>query len=229
MKEAIAPKAIRQAWLAMTTSATPALGCPDPDQIWDALQGSLAQKEVMAIVQHSIDCPACAEAWRIAKDMGAMDARECLQQDQPAEIIRPASWTLWRLKPLALAAGLACLMVLGGTAAWLWPKRSQPEVEYRDVAQKQIQALTPEAQALPKSACLLKWTPGPVGTRYSVRVSTEQFEPISFVKGLEKAEYLVPADSLQDLQPGDSIIWQVQVFPPRGGKQISGTFFILLR
>jgi len=232
VKQAPDSERLRQAWLAMTSAATGERGCPDPDRIWEALQGGLDPKEVMAIVQHTADCPVCAQAWRLAKDMGAMQAEAEPEPVRPAEVVRPSGWSrifdLWRLRPLALAAGLAGLLVLGAGAVWLWPDRGRQGMQTRDLPGDAIRSLIPEEQALPKTACLLKWTPGPAGTRYTVRVSTEKFEQISLVEGLEAAEYLVPTAALEKLKPGARLLWQVQAFPPKGGRQISGTFFVTL-
>jgi len=229
MNDPRAPDPLRKAWQAATETVECGQACPDPDRIWEALQGGLSRREFEELVEHTIDCPACAEAWRLARDMGAMRAGQELAAVAPARTEQPPRWAFLRLRPLALAAGLAGLAVVAATTTWLWPDRPKQQVHYRDTEHEQIRALISEGQPLPRTACLLKWSPGPAGTRYSVRVSTEDFVQVSFVQGLDAAEYLVPAGDLKKVQPGTRLMWQVQAYPPEGGSELSETFFVTIK
>lgn len=48
-------------------TATPSDECPAPEDLLDALQGSVPEEERLAVVDHLAVCAVCAEAWRLAK------------------------------------------------------------------------------------------------------------------------------------------------------------------
>jgi hypothetical protein len=216
---------LRQAWQERAGKDRAGDGCPGDEKIWEALRGELAQHEVDGIVRHTAGCPACAEAWRLAREMGAMDEREIVAE--PAEPARAAPW--WRLRPVALAAGLVLLVGVGAAVVLSLPERGGEEVTYRDTGPDAIRALTPEDKPLPREAFRLAWSPGPEGARYSVRVTTVDLEQLDLAEGLREAAHTVPASALRDLAPGTRLLWQVEVFHPDGRRATSPTFFATIR
>jgi len=226
MKDTPSSEQMRSAWLALTDSTSAAQDCPDPERIWEALRGGLTPEQVRDIVRHTASCPACAEAWRLAHDMGAMQARQTSTDSRQAQADPQRQAFFWRLRPLAMAAGLAGLLFLAGAAVLLWPKQPAQDPIFRTTGQDSIRALISEKKPLPRSDCRLKWTPGPDGSRYTVRVTTEDFVQVDFAEGLEQAEYRVPPGSLAGLEPGTRLMWQVQIFFAEGGQEFSKTFFL---
>jgi putative zinc finger protein len=62
------PREIASMRRAFRRSAAPPKpeSCPAPATIWAALHGELSLSEVRRIVDHTADCAACAEDWRLA-------------------------------------------------------------------------------------------------------------------------------------------------------------------
>jgi hypothetical protein len=220
-------EALQNAWRERSGSGS-GDSCPDPAKFWDAQSGELPRHEVDALVAHTTSCPACAEAWRLAREMGAMDEREVVTESIEAPV-RATPW--WRLRPVALAAGLLFLIGAGLT---LFLARPEPDptdqkVTFRDTGPDAVRALAPEEKPLPRDACRLTWTPGPEGSRYTLRVTTEDLENVHLAEGLEKPELIVPAEKLEALAPNTRLMWQVQVFTPDGRRIQSPTFFVIIR
>lgn len=101
--------------------------------------------------------------------------------------------------------------------------------EYRSASQDWIESLVPDAEPLSREQCILRWTSGPDGTTYDVRVTTEDLEPVSRGRGLEKAEFPLSEQSLSVLPSGGRIVWQVTAHLPDGGTSESRSFFSAVR
>jgi hypothetical protein len=54
--------------------ARPRPDCPPPERLWGAVKAELPRSERLAILDHTTECPACAEAWRIAMTLGDGEA-----------------------------------------------------------------------------------------------------------------------------------------------------------
>jgi hypothetical protein len=57
---------LRRAFADDTTSGT---DCPPAVQVWEAVNGQLDPADTAAVVDHVASCGACAEAWRLARDL----------------------------------------------------------------------------------------------------------------------------------------------------------------
>jgi hypothetical protein len=84
----------------------------------------------------------------------------------------------------------------------------------------------PEGRPLPRSQCVLRWSPGRPGSRYDVRVATEALEPVATGRGLGVAEYRVPDEALASLPGGTKLLWQVEALLPDGSRWTSPTFVV---
>ena len=226
---------LQQAWRERAASERPGADCPDPEAIWEALRGGLDEREAGRIVRHTASCPACAEAWRLAREMGAMEARPA---EEPA-VVRVRFDRRDRsaprlLMPLALAAGLALLLGIGAAVLFMGQEPDEPGagpgestgVVMRTTGTESIQSKISEDVPLPKDAFRLAWSPGPEGTRYTVRITTTGLETVHLAEGLSSNEHTVPAEAIEGLAPGTRLLWQVQAFYPDGRRVTSPTFFV---
>ncbi len=188
--------------------------CPSGEQLWDGACGDLGQRKTAAIVEHTVVCGGCAEAWRLALD---------LQESLAAmgRMPRPASARRW-LAPLA-AAGL--LLTLGLAYRFGLPA---PAPNFRQPSGAAARSLVLEDQPLPRQKCLLLWSTGPAGARYAVLVSRENLDEVARARDLSEPRFLVPASSLADLPAGARFLWQVETRLPSGERRLSPTFFARL-
>lgn len=83
----------------------PPRGCPPPDRIWAAIALELTRKERVAIVDHSVACAACAEAWQMAIALGAAASRE------PRDTVWRHTAVPARAAALLAAAAVVALMI----------------------------------------------------------------------------------------------------------------------
>lgn len=202
---------LRQSWLLVSQQAEFGPDCPDAEEIWAALEGDLQPPQIENIILHTAQCPACAELWRLAHSLEALQPRK--------------RYWFRILIPVAVAASL--VLVLGWVGFFsLWPD-SEPEFTYRTIEQSKIQSLTPETAPMVRDACWLKWAEIK-GARYSLRVTTTQLQPLVHQQDLRRPEFLIPKEFLENVAPGSRLLWQVTAYLPQGGKLQSQAFFVTL-
>jgi hypothetical protein len=203
---------LRRAFASLAGNAAGPEACPAPERLWEAVRGELMPEEARALVAHTVDCAACAEAWRLAR---------ALEPPTPAQprLVEPRRARTW-WGALAAAATIALV------AAGLLVRRAEPPAApaYRSGDAAPIRSLVPEDRPLPRAAFVLRWTPGPPGTRYGVRVTTEDLTPVTEASDLDAARFTVSADALASLPAGTKLLWQVHAVAPRGGRTLSSTF-----
>lgn len=98
--------------------ALPAADCPDPSRIWDAVHGSAKEEEVDALLEHSLECPACAMAWRLARELSSHSR---LTDPRAQRVTQVRNLTAHRVRPVWVwTAGLAAaaLLAVGGAVLW---------------------------------------------------------------------------------------------------------------
>lgn len=101
-----------------TADTSPAVDCPDPSRIWDAVHGGAKEGEVDALLEHSLECPACAMAWRLARELSSQSR---LTDPMAQRVSRPGDLPARRVRPVWVwAAGLAAAVLLAVGAAVLW-------------------------------------------------------------------------------------------------------------
>lgn len=211
---------LRDAFAEVPAEAAPTSECPPPERIWDALHGATPKHEAAAIILHTAACEHCAEAWRIAPRA----AGEVPGVPAP---VRPAWRSPWVWIPGAAAAALLSFGILTDVL----PKLSLGEapVEYRAGGADPIRPLTPDGTALDRDAFTLRWTPGPEGCRYQVRVLTEALDQIAGAYALDRPEFTVPAPALAQLPADTRLLWQIVVITPGESPRTSATFVVTLR
>ncbi|MGH9389750.1 MAG: hypothetical protein ACRD1Z_09055, partial [Vicinamibacteria bacterium] len=92
-----------------------------------------------------------------------------------------------------------------------------------------IRSLVSADEALPRERFFLRWSGGPEGAKYAVRVVTEGAEEIAAVEGLTEAEYRVAPEALRGLESGTKLLWRVQAILPDGRRIRSPTFINAIR
>jgi hypothetical protein len=153
-------------------------------------------------------------AWRIAHDLAREGASARLSAWR-----RTGSRRAWL--PLALAATVVLAAGLGVVWINLLPGPSQ---ELRTQEGGWLRSTLDEAAPLPADRLVLRWTAGPEGAVYDIRVTTEDLEIVAYAENLETPEYLVPAESLESVERGSVVYWQVTARLPDRRRVESDTF-----
>ncbi len=206
---------LRDAFASFAEVAGAGAACPGADELWDAAAGRGERARVEAVVLHLGECGVCAAAWRVARDLQ--------QAVAGARVLTgPRRW--YRRTWVQVVAAAAALIFAAGLAVQLGTARREATAEFRGREGDWIRPLVIDGQPLERERCVLRWTPGPKGTVYDVRVLTEDLEPVARGRGLERAEFVVPAASLVRLPSGSRIVWQVTAHPPGDGTVDSRSF-----
>lgn len=197
---------LRQRFAAAFRAGVPRDDCPDADQLWCAARGESDRTETIRLIDHVSACPLCAEAWSIA--MRTADRPE-----------RPRSW----FRPTQWAAAAVLILLVGGLSAYrLLPFRHDAS-GLRGEDAFVIESTTPDG-SLSRAECLLRWSEGPESTRYSIVVTDAELAPMTRASGLEDAEFVVPRQALEPLEPGATLLWRVEATLPDGSVVSSPTF-----
>lgn len=192
-------------------------GCPEVEAIWRAVHGELPSREVREFVDHTAACPACAAAWRLAGDEGRVEAGA--EAPAPFRASWTASWRVWI--PAAAAALLAVAVLVAYRAPWRGPGIPA----YRAQKTAAVDSLLEDGAAISREAFVLRWSPGPDGSRYRIRVTDEDLRPLVAAPPLlDRAEYAVSPEALRRVPAGGKILWQVVVVGPGGREAASETF-----
>lgn len=212
-------RSLREAFSSLSRYARPREDCPAPDRLWSAVRGELPPSETRRLVNHTASCPACAEAWRLAREVVRESPGEASEVERPSPA---ASGRRWRYASLAAAAAAAAVLAVVGVL-WVQSPGGPPDSVYRQAEEGAIRSLVPDEEALPRDRVLLRWS-GPEEARYDLRVSTEALDVLVTAEGLEEPEYLVRAAELEELPPSARLLWQVEATLPDGGRLASKTF-----
>ncbi len=211
---------LRAAFASVAEVASGGEACPSAEDLWEAAAGRCERPKLEALILHVGECGACAAAWRMARD---------LQQGDAAARVLPGPSRWYRRTWFLAGAAAAALVVAAGLAVQLGTARREVPPGFRGQEGDWIRPLVPGEETLPRERFLLRWTPGPAGTIFDIRVLTEDLEPVARGRGLERAEYLVQATSLARLPSGARIVWQVTAHLPGGGTADSRSFTNVVR
>lgn len=205
---------IREAWLAARDPA-PKEDCSPGDRLWSAAAGELDGSALRDVLDHVAVCPHCTEDWRLAGEVRAGSGLARPVEGQGVVRISPrARWVVWAG---AAAAVLSALMIFGPR---MLQQREAPV--FRDAGRDAVRALSDST--LFRDKCVLRWSPGPAGSRYKLVVATESDGVIHKVLDLDEAQYVVPEAALRDVAAGESLSWRVTVVQPDGTERRSVTF-----
>jgi hypothetical protein len=208
-------EALREAFQALGESAPGPCSEEDRERVWLAVSGELPAAERRALVERMATDRALAEAWRMANELWRASQETA---EAKAERRAPA-WT-WSMEWLAAAA---VLMVVVTGAVVLW--RGEPGGNVlRDQTPAAVESLVAPDAVLPRDAFRLRWTPGPAGSRYEVRVTTEELRLLATAADLTAPELVVTPAQLVDVASGARVLWQVDLVLPDGARVASQTF-----
>ena len=206
-------EALKKAFQSLADTTDEGPSAADNDLVWRALSGELPASERRALVDRMSRDPALAESWRIAHEV----SRETSAQ-APASVSRVRGWM-----PAWLAAAAALFVTVGIAVVF---QLSRPGVDdtFRDGRAYVVQSLVPSDTALPRNAFRLRWTPGPAGARYTLRVTTEDLRVLATASDVTSPEYVVSSDLLSTVPSGARVFWQVDAVLPEGNTVSSQTF-----
>ena len=203
------------AWRELSERARAFEACPDPERIWDAACGELDSTTTRELVEHIGTCPACAEAWRLARELPPSEqARDSAVTSGTSRL--PA----WNLGRIAIAA----MIVLAVGLASRLDRPGEETIERGSGVA--VESLLPPGTALPRSDFRLRWRPGPEGTRYDLLLTTGDLVVVAQVRDLSEPQYLVPTDTLETISANSELLWRVEMVLPDGRHVASPAFVV---
>ncbi|MFI5008279.1 MAG: hypothetical protein ACHQKZ_12595 [Solirubrobacterales bacterium] len=211
----------RVALKALGEAAAPREDCPAPEQLWGAMRAELPVERRRDVVDHVAGCLVCAEAWRLAVEIDP--------DPRPVSAAHAPSWFAAPFELRALAPLAAVLVVAIAGLFFLRGPDGKQDPGYRQPGSEAMRSLLPEDEPVSRADLRLRWSPGPEGARYDVRVTTESLEAVASARSLVEPSFVVPESALVSLPPGSRLLWQVQMRLPDGERRDSPTFVTLLK
>ncbi len=205
---------LRDAFVARSRDAVPTEECPPAERLWSAARGE-QRDGVRELVEHLATCGACAEAWRLARELEPAEESE-------ADAAPARSW--WRQPAWhAIAAAAIVALVVG----FGWRPTDGPAETFRGGDSPQIQRFPDKGGQLDRRDPWLRW-PGAEDATYDLVVMTDDLsQTLVDVEDLEEAEYRIPDAALHDLPEGARLRWRVEVETPQGTDLLSPYWFEL--
>ena len=205
---------LRSNFASLAENARPWPDCPEPERLWDALQGKLSTRTRRKLIHHTADCASCAEAWRLGSGL-LETVPETHVQMEPAN---PFWWQ--RLAPISYA--FAAIFVVGFLMV-VSPWKDQADGVVRGGETPQIVSLIAKNQTLSRQDCLLKWAPSNQveGLRYGLWVTTAEdlLQPLLQVGDLDQPQYRIEPERLLEVPSGAFLVWRVTLIMPDGSRK----------
>ncbi len=214
-------------------------GCPSAEELWDAVSVQSSPAKRREVVLHIAECRSCAQLWRLAAQLVEDEARPGESQDRALVVPFPKTSEsgaadsapskkirrrLWRWLPAAAAIVLAAGLLGVGD---LLRTSTQSLLRGEDDAPT-LMALPPQ-KPLARDDCRLQWRllPNQDDVRYSLRVTTVDFQVIAEAEDLQDPEYLIREESLQALPSGAQLFCRV-IATLENGEQLTTAFAVSL-
>ncbi|NOZ94319.1 MAG: zf-HC2 domain-containing protein [Acidobacteria bacterium] len=199
--------------------APPGTGCPDAEELWASAAGELDPQADQKILLHLAECAQCSGAWRLAREIVSPGETA---EERVVRLEKGRRSRTWR-RPAYLAAAATLLIGLGlGTGLLINRRGPASQPVYRQQRASVNIVASPQTQRLPRSACRLRWSAGPAGSRYDLTVTTKDLDILAVVRGLTEPEHLLPPEKIP--RSTREILWRVTVHLPGGGSVSSKTF-----
>jgi hypothetical protein len=203
---------LREHYLDPAPGITGPGNCPPDDTALKLVLGELSRSAAREFSDHAGMCPTCAAAWRLARAWADEIPRS-----------RPEGRRRFGVYALAAAAVLALAFVLLPSG----PELLSPIMRSPEIAA--ARSLLEDDAALSVNEAVLRWSAGPDGARYEVRVTDTALRAVAGPVTVSGTEYRVPVESLADLADGERILWQVETVLPDGSRSTSRTFSARIR
>ena len=222
--------------------------CPPAEALFDAALGALEEREAQRLLDHSLGCAACGLGLRLARqllaDSGqALETLHAVKREagltSGAAPESPAAPRAARADDLPsnilpfhkafFRRGIALAAALGAAALILLLARRTPEAPVYRADVPAISSLLDPGGSLPREAFVLRWSPLPAGTRYSLHVATPELQSIFTRGGLTEAQAQVPASALEKLPAGAQVVWRVTALLADGRRVESTAFLTAVR
>jgi hypothetical protein len=187
----------------------------DLERIWRAVAGELPAAERREIVDRMATDPSYAEAWRVADELW-----HASHEEGATGAGGHVRW--WTQSWFATAA----VLILGVSIVLASMLNRSPDNEYRNPVGYAVGSLVPSGTFLSREGFRLRWTPAPQGSRYHVRVTTEDLRVLTTVEDLTVPELVIERERLATLPPGATVLWQVDAALPSGERVSSQTFVV---
>jgi hypothetical protein len=188
--------------------------CPPPERLWESAREELRPQENEEVIRHLAACAECATAWRLARDLSGARAAAVTPIARPR--LARSAWA-----PFAAAA---VILIAVGAALQLFTIHPTVAPAYRADEGAWIRPAPESVRPMPRERFVLRFTPGPEGTTYDVRVTAKGLAPLARGIRIERAEFHVPPETLAALPRGTKILWQVTGYLPDGRVSDSETF-----
>ena len=185
--------------------------CPDADALWRFAGGRAESVEAARIADHLPHCSSCGIALRLAHELGHAP------QQRARTSMRNVAITA-----VVVAIAASVLLWLGARNV---PQSDDGPMIYRGAvpADAALAPIDPD-RTIARADAVLRWHPGPNGTRYDVYVSSETLDEIAAAQDLEVPEFRVPADALAALSRDAVVLWRVEARLPDGTLIVSSTW-----
>ena len=205
--------ALQEAYQAAVASSSGDCATEDVEMVWRAVAGDLDAERRRDLIDRMSTNPALAHAWRVAVELSrARGGNEAAGRQSV------------RWLPTAVMGLAAALIVAVGVRVILVNRA--PAETFRAGAAATVESAIGSDAALSRDAFVLRWKPGPDGSRYAIRVTTEDLKVLSTATDLTASEFTVPRDTLAPVPAGARVLWQVLLSTP-GGETISSQTFVV--
>jgi hypothetical protein len=210
---------LRNAFVADAELQAEGANCPPAEKILESVRGELSGKDDEGVLFHVGECGACAAAWRLAREL----AEEKIPVGRTHRARGPTilSWGRW------VAAAAVLIVAVGLGLQFMGPEVEEPAV-YRTQESDWLLLEGEDGESLPRGSFILRWSDGPEGSRYDIRVMTEELDLVAEARMLELSEFQVPPGAMQALPAGARIFWQVTAHSPDGRRIDSDSFLAVI-
>jgi hypothetical protein len=210
---------LRDAFIADAELQAEGANCPPAERILESVCGELSAKDDEGVLFHIGECGACAAAWRLA--------RELAEDKIPVGILHRTrgptilAWGRW------IAAAAVLIVAVGLGVQFMGPNVEEEPV-YRAQESAWLLQEGKDGAALPRESFILRWTDGPEGSTYDIRVMTEELDLVAEARMLGLSEFHLPPAALAQLPGRARIFWQVTAHLPDGRRIDSDSFLALI-
>lgn len=190
------------------------------DLLWQAGEGRLSREETLELADRAASDPGLFREWLLARSLAAEPLEEvgggagpveeaALTSEQARQKGRFGGSPVarWTRKAVWLPAAAVLLVGLALVPIWIGP--SEDEIPYRG-GRPEIQSLAPESVMPASGAVTLRWTAGPTGVRYNLRLATPEKGFLRRLVELPVNEYRLDEEDLASVAGSSRLLWQVE-------------------